>query len=330
MATIVDKDVGGGNNDYADLGAAVTALNAVALTALDEIWRFNIYPYGGGSNGEIQLSSTLQLNGASDTTRYAWFRAAPGYGIADNANKLTDALRYDTSNGVAINCAANGVSIFTHNNGYVRISDLQLKSSAATSAAVFNSLLGNPGIFENLLVENNAATAAFVYFGGSVTNCLVYNTNASADSVLSYYAGTGSARNCTLIGSGSTTQAIKSASGNTNIVNTAVFGCAAFSDGNNGTCSNNASNLSSVPGSSAQASLTYASQFESVTGGSEDWRVKAGSALIGAGVRDQTYTGDLDIIGQSRSTSAPAIGAWEVVETGGGSGKLLKALLLQA
>jgi hypothetical protein len=76
--------------------------------------------------------------------------------------------------------------------------------------------------------------------------------------------------------------------------------------------SNNATDLSSFPfGSSNQVSLTTANQFENVTAGSEDFRVKTGAALINNGIRQQTYTNDLDIVGTARSTTTPTIGAWE-------------------
>jgi hypothetical protein len=58
-------------------------------------------------------------------------------------------------------------------------------------------------------------------------------------------------------------------------------------------------------------SKTFSNQFQSITSGSEDFRVKAGADLINAGVRDQTYTNDLDIVGTTRSTTTPNIGAWE-------------------
>lgn len=320
MATIVDKDVGGGSNHYANLPAAVTALNAVNLVSLDQIWRFNVYPYGGGPNGEIQISSGLQIDVTADSTRYPWFRAAPGHGFSDHANKLTNAPRYAAANGVAINITANYTIGFSQNCNYLRISGLQLKSSAVESpSALIASLNTAPGLIEGCILENNSATLAVLSFCGAIVNTVAYNTNAAAAAILSFYNGTGSSRNNTLIGSGATAQAITSAAGNVEIRNTAVFQCAAFSDGNNGTCSNNASSLASVPGSSALTSLTYGSQFQSVTGGAEDWRPVGTGSLDGAGARDQTYTNDMDLVGQSRSTSTPTIGAWEYQAGGGGS-----------
>lgn len=35
------------------------------------------------------------------------------------------------------------------------------------------------------------------------------------------------------------------------------------------------------------------------------------NSLANLGTRDQTHTGDVDIVGTSRSTSTPTIGAWE-------------------
>jgi hypothetical protein len=61
--------------------------------------------------------------------------------------------------------------------------------------------------------------------------------------------------------------------------------------------------------------LTVSNQFENIGSGTEDFRVKAGADLINAGVRDQTYTNDLDIVGTTRSLTTPTIGAWEYAST---------------
>jgi alpha-tubulin suppressor-like RCC1 family protein len=57
--------------------------------------------------------------------------------------------------------------------------------------------------------------------------------------------------------------------------------------------------------------LTTSSQFNNATSGALDFRIREYSSLINNAVRDQQYTGDVDIIGRARSTAAPTIGAWE-------------------
>jgi hypothetical protein len=69
-------------------------------------------------------------------------------------------------------------------------------------------------------------------------------------------------------------------------------------------------------GSHSQTGKTFSSQFQNVA---NDFRAKSGGDIVATGVRDQTFTADLDIIGQARSTSTPTIGAWEFVTGGGGA-----------
>jgi hypothetical protein len=126
-------------------------------------------------------------------------------------------------------------------------------------------------------------------------------------------------RNCTFIGDGA--KALTRMAYQTDL---ATFkNCAIFNWGNtlctigyfrSGSDRNATENASgTVPtnfGTNSLTDLVFSDQFENTT---SDFRVKAGSDLIGAGTRDQTYTNDLDIIGQARSTTAPTIGAWEYI-----------------
>lgn len=63
-------------------------------------------------------------------------------------------------------------------------------------------------------------------------------------------------------------------------------------------------------------SLAGADQFVSVTSGSEDFTLKSGSALEGAGT--PLVAVPLDIIGTTRDGTTPDIGAFEFVAAGGG------------
>ena len=113
------------------------------------------------------------------------------------------------------------------------------------------------------------------------------------------------------------------------VTNSAVFGFSTMFGGTYDAGSgNNASSVAggSIPGSSNQASLTYASQFTTVTHAARDWRPASGGALPANGSRQQTFTSDLDVIGAARSTSTPTIGAREVAAAGGGGNLVLAAI----
>jgi hypothetical protein len=107
------------------------------------------------------------------------------------------------------------------------------------------------------------------------------------------------------------------------VKNTTVFGFSTMFGGTigdyGGESSHNASSVaaSSIPGGNDQENLTYSSQFQNTSDSTRDFRAVASGSLDENGTRDETYTGDLDIIGQARSTTTPTIGCWEVVVGGG-------------
>jgi hypothetical protein len=147
-----------------------------------------------------------------------------------------------------------------------------------------------------------------------VVNCLFYNTGTVlswSTTVRQYlYA-------CTIYSTSTTVPLLTTNNSDGNLYDNAFFGGSAVASASTYfVASNNATNQSSVGfGSSNQVSLTTANQFESITSGSEDFRVKAGAGLINNAIRQQTYTNDLDIVGSARSTgtppNGPTIGAWE-------------------
>lgn len=328
MATTEVRTVGSGRN-YSSWQAWEDACPANLVTA-DQIWQGQGY-----NDAEFVVTAAIALGGVTtDATRYMEMRCATGQSFTGNA---ANALRYNPSNGVAIkqDTGYAGGAVHVQSGIHARIQGLQLRvTTNAANAAVYH--YGSSLKLRDCILVHNGAHAsipvALLEGAAEIVNCVLYSPAARRA-----MAATGALvqlRNCTLHSVGGD-YAVHSQYNSASVVkNCAVFGFSAYgSNPSNfdGTAStNNATNLGSINVGSGLTSLTASSQFESLTGGSEDFRVKTGAALIGAGVRDQTYTGDLDIIGQSRSTSAPAIGAWEVVETGGGSGKLLKALLLQA
>jgi hypothetical protein len=97
------------------------------------------------------------------------------------------------------------------------------------------------------------------------------------------------------------------------VSNCAIFGCATAiqSGGSLGAeyCATDAATFG-IAGTGNVEALVYADQFVSAF---NDFRAKASGSLDGAGLRVQSATNDVDIVGRARSTSAPTIGAWEVI-----------------
>jgi hypothetical protein len=73
------------------------------------------------------------------------------------------------------------------------------------------------------------------------------------------------------------------------------------------------------PGTHQLTDLVAATEWRDAGASTYDPFPKSGNSLA-SGTRDQTYTNDLDILGQARSTTTPTRGAVEFVGGGGGGG----------
>ena len=279
------------------------------------VWKGELYKEGSGTNNEWLFTTEVDLRKACDSTRYFLLTAATGQSFVDNVSKLTNALRYNNANGVAFSCTA-AITAFINlttggsGTGRLEINNLQYKSTAG--AWFVNATLGS------IKITNCIISSSFVRGLVDAINVLFHNTGwGSPNYITNRYF-----RNCTFVGSGSGTAIdTRTQDANITIKNCAVFNYASVV-GNTGSVSAanstyNATNLASFgwTGTGNIVSNTYANQFENTGSGTEDFRVKTGANLISAGIRDQTFTNDLDIVGSARSTAAPpngpTIGAWE-------------------
>lgn len=277
-----------------------------SLVTKDWIWRGEIYKEGSGTDNEWVLGSTfvdvlLVFNATTDSTRYYVMTAATGQSFRDNANKLTNALRYNRANGVAIHLAGNNAQL--NGSGLAKFYNLQL--SVKQSFSYWPNGTGNTPEFNSCVLYSPLGgrfiERAAVY-NSSCQNIALQNGGLYNFFIASTFIGnaTGAFGNTT--------------GGNITIRNCAVFNYTSFGAGADAANSTyNATDLASFgwAGTGNLVSKTFANQFENITGGSEDFRVKAGADLINAGIPDATYTNGLDIIGQTRSLTTPTIGAWE-------------------
>ena len=278
------------------------------------IWKGEIYKEGTGANNEWRIGTLFsgnfiaQFTSITNASSYFIMTAAAGQSFVDNANKLTNALNYDPANGVAINNLSGYAGITGTRK--VEISNLQI-TLAANSNFYFT---GGGG---SLLVKNCILYKCFFVENVSTTNCLMYGNNQAVQNQASpvYH------RNTTFIGTG--TGNFSNVGGIGLLVKNCTFfaftGIVAQTDTANSTY--NATDLASFGWTATGniVSQTFANQFENIGSGTEDFRVKTGAGLIGVGIRDQTFTNDLDIVGSARSTgvspSGPTIGAWEYAST---------------
>jgi hypothetical protein len=296
--------------DYATVAAA-WASTPSDWVAADVSYVFELY-----NDSEFVPSAVWNFNGKTlDATHTLVIRPAVGHGFNDNPNVLTNALRYNQANGVAVKFAFNYATHISLGN-FVTMTGLQIKSSGAGAISSVGISFGNTSaILENCLIENAGSNATLrVIFprSGIVRNTYVILTGTTSTAV---YWSTGGAsptiENVTVVRLSSLPAAGKPAfdadGSGMKVSNCAAFGCSAFSTRSDLIGSNNASDGAISFGTNNKTNLVYANQFVDTV---NDFRVKAGSDLIDAGTTPSA--GNTTTIGGVRQQGSSAdIGAWE-------------------
>jgi len=316
MATTITKTIGSGR-DYASINAWIAGAASTypgGLVANDVIWKGVLYKEGLGTNNEWTVSvASNQYTLTCDATRYYLLEAASGQSFIDNANRLTNSLRYNNANGVSVSVSGSYVWLFDISSvSKVVVRGIQIKISGSQLNTSTGSIL-----LDKCLVTSS--TTIIGQFSFSAQNSVLHTSSASGTILNSGSIQNQFLINCSIIGSGAAYPFVFGSYSSGNVIkNCAIFG---FSTAIANTPANisgasstyNATDLASFGWTATGniVSKTFANQFQSITGGSEDFRVKAGADLINAGTREQTYTSDLDIVGSARSLTTPTIGAWE-------------------
>lgn len=313
MPTTTVKTIGTGG-DYTTLQAWENACPA-DLVAADEIWQ------GQVKNQEFVGTSTLlTVSGqTTDATRYVELTTEAGASFVDNANKLTNALRYNASNGAAIRQGTGyGGAAAVFNTAFTRVSKLQF---AATQNIDIGVTVGGASVTVDQCIMlgrhvGMAVAASSVIARNSLFISSVAPRNDSGALVV--VSGSVTAYNCTGVTySGGSPAGLSSAFRNAYATmllrNCAGFGFPYFTrvTALSGSCSNNASDQTIAAGTANQQSLTYADQFENTTSGAADFRIKTGATLINNGADLSGVGITTDIIGTSR-VGTYDIGAWEI------------------
>jgi len=312
------SSIGSNSRNYATIPLWWAACPANLVTAT-QTWEGEMY-----NDSEFEVAAGITLGSVTTSaTYYAELRCASGQSFTDNANKLTNALRYNASNGVGLRQTSGYLIVLTINCDYFNLIGVQIKSpsqyGASSRALLLNgtNVIARNSIFEGgggYATVNMGSTA-----GSKIVNSVIVAYGDYSEGVDTNYASF-NFHNCTIINiAGGELGVGKQNYGTTSssvVKNCAIFNWStAAGYGTWGASTDyNATDDDAFPaGSNNLISLTKADQFENIAGSSTlDLRVKSGNSL-GAGARDQTNTNDLDIVGQARSTSTPTIGAWEYV-----------------
>lgn len=258
-------------------------------------------------------ASVVAISGhTTDATRNIILRCASGAGFADKAGVRTTALYYNASNGVAFRTSGNAIfTVDVSFQQYVRVEGLQVNYGGNYGQQAV--LAGANVVVDGCIIKSSGSPVVQGAFSGTIfSNCFIESTGGNGGRRGNYYG-------CTFVRTGSTADnAIRSDYDFVVAKNCAAFNYATLLIGNLASGSDyNATDLADswTQGSNNLNSLTFADQFESTT---NDFRVKAGADLIGAGIEDLTNYPE-DISGFTRA-DPPTIGCWEFDAGGGGGG----------
>jgi hypothetical protein len=317
MATEVISSIGS-TGDYSTPALWEDGTDNTSLVTADEIRIGELQNQEFTSAGEI-----FGITGATtDSTRYRVVRCATGASFRDHANKLTNALRYNASNGAGLRMTS-GFATFIHlNEDYCRLQGLQISAIAGSgSVAIQNSVGGTrTGIqIDDCIVEGRTTASGGMVVGivpsGVIRNSLFVQHASGAQSIASWGSTNYTCVNCTFVAPSdlatAPTHAIAGATNTGAFKNCAFFGVTNTADGSS-TFTTCYSDDASPPTGCTTA--TYADQFENTTTASRDFRVKSGADLIDTGTTDATNAAS-DIVGTARpSGSSYDVGAWEFAQ----------------
>lgn len=316
MPTTVNKDIGGGANDYADPFLWEAATDNDLVTA-DEVQVGNLYGEHTGN---------LLMDGATtDATRYRVLQRATGEGIG-----ASDPYRYDGSLGAAITSASTYTAAACRiAENHSRVVGVQVRTTSSSNQPLRTD---NGNRFEQCLGEGSSTARSVAQSstvaGAEFIACTFINRGSgSSGACIVLYLG-GALQNCTIATPSDLTDPadaiiISFPDGSAIIRNNVVCGFTAVGTiGTPSVCANNYTDAGSPP--SGFSAITYTTStgagnagFENITDSTRDFRIKAASALVGAG----TATGapSTDMAGRTYA-GTPSVGAMEGAGGGGGGG----------
>ena len=217
MTTTVVKTIGT-TGDYSTLQAWEDAAPANLVT-VDQIWQ-------GQCQNQI-FATTLVIGGSTSSALcYKQLTTVAGASFSDNASASTNALRYNTANGAAIQGSLYGANLVDVAENYAQLVGLQIKNTSGLSISVGGN--GNNVTLNKCIISGSTGTTP-AYFAGSSTvviNTLFVTEKPSAGYIARFQGG--DLYNCSFIApSDLVTPAaagVNGTYGTVNLYNCVVFG----------------------------------------------------------------------------------------------------------
>jgi hypothetical protein len=288
------------------------AWNALPATLADN---YEFLCYNDGEMGVLDTAASAKTTGSFTVT----IKPATGQGYRDNPNKLTAPLRYAQPNGVSFSAGVFLGQTFNITANNVILEGIAVRNTNDGPAI----LIDGTGCKIRRCIADSATSSVHAIVMHQAVECignLIIVKNATGGGISTTVSSTLRNNTIVYIGSGTSTgTGVAIAYQQTTATGNNVFGFntafSTYSTTFHTSSDYNATDRATIgtgQGANNLTSLTFASQFVAVgTAGSEDLRVKSGSALINACI----YSADIDpdILGQTRHASTPTIGAFEYV-----------------
>lgn len=306
--------VGSNGRQYTALQAALDSVTNKDLVSSDVDLVLELWP-----DSEFTLATMmLDITGfTTDATRRITIRPAAGKAYYQHANALTNPLRYNAANGVALKMTGSYATVIRSNAPYTVVEGLQILCTQYSAIPI--QLYGNNSdsrlnlidckprpqdaalnlpsagkARSNTLIVRQASSSPLRF----QNNCVVENNTIISLGV----AGTDGMRH---EGNGAATVRNNAVFGFTNVITAPVAGASMNADGYYAT--NNATVAFGATGS--LTNLVAADQFQDVGTATPDLRLKSTSSLVNSGT---TSTATSSASGLARPSGASFdIGAWE-------------------
>jgi hypothetical protein len=269
-------------------------------------------------------SDTCTVSGSTTSaTAYKHLTTAPGASFRDNANIQTNALRYNASNGAALNTTTIANSVVFGDEANFRISKLQLAPTVSGSRALRMHAGGEIAEFCILEGTNTGSTTTngtvSVASSGTVRNCVIVLRSTAADHIIGTGTGSPFFYNNTIVAPDDLATAplfifLSGASGTVTAQNCGLFAGNSGSAIKSGSATFNfTTSYSDISGTTGVTQTTYSSEFQDVNDATRDYRLVTGAAMKNTGTTD-TINAANDIAGTARPSGASYdVGCWEFV-----------------
>lgn len=339
---LLDTDsTGAGNGTYVTYGITagnpatsdvVTGVTSAATCVLTSGTPTNVGIIWQGEQQNEELSGTgirVTITGStSSATAYKHLTTVAGASFRDHASVQSNALRYNASNGAAIQGTSVNNPTISISEANVRLTGLQLNASGSNSRAI---TINAAGIIADFCIFEGTQTATGTTDGilginnnsPTIRNSVVVQKASAADHIIGTGTGSPLFYNVTIVAPDDLATApvsiwLSGASGTVTCQNCSMFAGDATKAIKAGSATYNfTTSYSDISGTTGVTQATYSSEFQNVNVATMDFRIKTGAAGIDTGTTDATNAA-IDIAKTNRPNgSAYDVGAWELVQAPG-------------